>query len=110
MPWRRAALGRPWLVGEIARSLEGMPADAPSAAARAEAALEHLDTLCRSMGEHAGLRHARKHLAAYADHAGGTDPARAKDRLRLVTTEDREEAARILGAFLLNAPQTCEAA
>ncbi len=106
----RAALGRPWLVGEIARSLDGVEADAPSSSAKAEAALEHLDTLCRSMGAHAGLRHARKHLAAYADHAGSGDPARAKDRLRLVTTEDAHEAARILRSFFLDAPQTCEAA
>jgi nifR3 family TIM-barrel protein len=95
----RAALGRPWLVGEIAHGLDSERIAAPSMSARAEAAAEHLDTLVALMGEHAGLRHARKHLAAYADHAGGQDPARAADRMRLVTTDSVSEAKGLLASF-----------
>ncbi|HEY8579799.1 MAG TPA: tRNA dihydrouridine synthase DusB [Beijerinckiaceae bacterium] len=93
----RAAVGRPWLVGMIARGLEGRPAAAPDAATRADAAREHLETLLATMGAATGLRHARKHLSAYADHAGAgaTEEGRSL-RLRLVTTENPAEAARLL--------------
>lgn len=67
----RAALGRPWLVGDIALYLSsGRRRPAPSLAARRDAALEHFEGLLSAMGEGAGLRHARKHLAAYVDRAG----------------------------------------
>ena len=51
------------------------------------------------MGAHAGLRHARKHLAAYADHMGGQHPSRAADRTRLVTTENVSDAKGLLASF-----------
>ncbi len=99
----RAALGRPWLVGEIAHGLEPTRIQAPTGAGRAEAAREHIETLVELMGDQAGLRHARKHLAAYADHARGSDPARAADRMRLVTTEQVSEAKALLASFLSSA-------
>lgn len=75
----RAALGRPWLVGRIARGLEGSDPGEPPRAERAAAVIEHYESLLATMGEKAGLRHARKHLAASLDHlaAEGTviDPA-----------------------------------
>jgi tRNA-dihydrouridine synthase B len=96
----RAAVGRPWLVGEIAAGLAGTPWRAPTAAARREAAQEHFIGLCDLMGPQKGLRHARKHLAAYATHArpagGATDAA---DRLRLVTSDNPEEVRRLLATF-----------
>ncbi len=101
----RAALGRPWLVGEIAAGLAGASFEAPSKDARAEAALEHYDGLLRLFGERAGLRHARKHLAAYADHArpkGG--PGAAGDRLRLVTSEDVHEVRRLIAQLFGDLP------
>ncbi|MBI3274666.1 MAG: tRNA dihydrouridine synthase DusB, partial [Methylocystis sp.] len=67
----RAALGRPWLVGDIAHFLAtGGKRPAPDLAARRNIALEHFEALLTMMGANAGLRCARKHLAAYADHAG----------------------------------------
>jgi tRNA-dihydrouridine synthase B len=99
----RAAVGRPWLVGAIARALAtGASPVEPPAAVRRDAALEHLQTLVDAMGPHRGLRHARKHLAAYADHAAAGRPAslaRERDRLRLVTSESVLEAHRLLAAF-----------
>jgi tRNA-dihydrouridine synthase len=99
----RAALGRPWLIGEIAHGLDPDQVAAPSMKARGEAAREHLETLVDLMGERAGLRHARKHLAAYVDHSGGQHPARAADRMRLVTTDDLLEAKSLLAAFFAEA-------
>lgn len=76
----RASLGRPWLVGEIAAALDGqkMPPFAPERLARA--AIRHYDSLLDTMGEAHGVRHARKHVAAYAEEAerrgAPVDPAR----------------------------------
>jgi tRNA-dihydrouridine synthase len=66
-------------------------------AERAEAARDHYDTLIAAFGPKQGVRHARKHLAAYADHAA-TDGSGlpAPLRRRLVTTEDHAEAAHLL--------------
>jgi nifR3 family TIM-barrel protein len=95
----RAALGRPWLIGDIARALDALPGRTPDCAERAGAAVEHLDTLIDLMGGLAGLRHARKHLAAYADHATRGGTSRAADRLRLVTTDNPAEARSLLASF-----------
>jgi tRNA-dihydrouridine synthase B len=89
----RAAVGAPWLVGALARALdEGGPAREPSQEERRDAALEHLDWLIGKLGPRAGLRHARKHLAAYADQAG----AEATLRRALVTSDDVLETRRLL--------------
>ncbi len=99
----RAAVGRPWLVGDIAHSI-GAGADRapPPLAVRCAIALEHLDGLLGAMGAVAGLRHARKHLAAYVDHAGvavGEDGV--KLRHALVTTPEPAEAKRLLRRLFL---------
>ena len=101
----RAALGRPWLVGEIAAGLEGKLARPLTAGERTSAVLEHYECLLDLFGPGAGLRHARKHLAAYADHARSDgSPAASRDRLRLVTCEDPGEVRRLLGALFADDP------
>ncbi|MDP2356451.1 MAG: tRNA dihydrouridine synthase DusB [Beijerinckiaceae bacterium] len=93
----RAAMGRPWLVGEIASGLAGRKWREPTADQKRDAALEHLETLMATMGARTGLRHARKHLSAYAEHAGAPDAL----RLLLVTTDDPAQAIALLReAFL----------
>lgn len=75
-----ASLGRPWLVGEIAAALDGqaLPLFAPERLVRA--VIRHYDSLLDTMGEAHGVRHARKHVAAYAEEAerrgAPVDPAR----------------------------------
>jgi tRNA-dihydrouridine synthase B len=89
----RAAVGAPWLIGAISRALDkGGPVLEPSREERREAALEHFDWLVGKLGPRAGLRHARKHLAAYADKAG-TDAALRRE---LVTSEDMAQTRRLL--------------
>ena len=91
----RAAVGAPWLVGAISRALdEGGELSSPREEERREAAIEHLDWLVGALGPRAGLRHARKHLAAYAHQAGADDALRRA----LVTTEDPSQARRLLAA------------
>lgn len=89
----RAAIGAPWLVGAIAHTLAtGEPLSAPSRMDRCKDASEHLESLLMTMGSTSGLRHARKHLAAYAE-AEGADGALRRE---LVTTEDPTAALRTL--------------
>lgn len=110
----RAALGQPWLVGDIAHYLSsGRRRGAPSPAARAEIAHEHLEGLLLMMGVSAGLRHARKHLAAYVDRLGDGvgGEVDAESRRALVTTDSPQEAARLIDAiFMETAPAEREIA
>ena len=94
----RAAIGRPWLVGSIAAGLAGRPSQTHSPQARRESALRHFETLLEALGPRAGLRHARKHLAAYCDHGRPATDAAEADRLRLVTTDSVGEARALLAA------------
>ena len=85
----RAAVGQPWLVGQIAAALAGKPVVEPAAADKAEAAVEHYEGLLSLYGRHAGVRHARKHLAAYAEMARDAGfGLTAGERLHLVTADD----------------------
>lgn len=88
----RAAVGRPWLVGEIASGLAGRAWREPTPEQKREASVEHLEALLTNMGVQTGLRHARKHLSAYAEHAGAPQDL----RLRLVTTNDAGQAIALL--------------
>ena len=89
----RAALGRPWLAGGLAAALAGSTGvSEPSLALRKAAALEHLAALLGLFGREQGLRHARKHLSAYASHAGASEAL----RLALVTSENADRALALL--------------
>jgi tRNA-dihydrouridine synthase B len=89
----RAAIGAPWLVGALSRALDDDgPMREPPQEARREAALEHLDWLVGKLGPRAGLRHARKHLAAYADRSGADEALRHE----LVTSDDAPRARGLL--------------
>jgi tRNA-dihydrouridine synthase B len=89
----RAALGMPWLVGAISTALvDGGSIRLPRLDDRRAAAVEHLNWLLARLGARAGLRHARKHLSAYAEAAG----APAVLRRELVTTESPERAEELL--------------
>ena len=78
----RAAMGRPWLVGQIDRALgSGGAGDLPDRATRLEAALEHYEMILGLFGVHKGVRHARKHLCAYVDDLGPGDAGPARRRL-----------------------------
>ncbi|SFT12553.1 tRNA dihydrouridine synthase DusB [Methylobacterium sp. yr668] len=89
----RAATGRPWLVGQVAAALAGRPAAEPSRAAQAALAAEHYAGLLSLYGRDMGVRHARKHLAAYAETGGALGPA---ERATLLTTIDPEIALNLL--------------
>ena len=96
----RAATGRPWLAGQIAFGLaHGVAARTPTKQERQAAAIEHYEGLLSLYGHKMGIRHARKHLAAYAEH--NADPAFFTDeqRLRLVTSLDPVEVRCLLASL-----------
>lgn len=85
----RAALGQPWLVGQVAAALSGRAWRPPSFAERAETAVEHYEAMLSLYGAEMGLRHARKHLAAYADRAAEAGCGlKSSERRTLVTAID----------------------
>jgi tRNA-dihydrouridine synthase B len=94
----RGAVGRPWFLGQVAQYLAtGKRGPLPGSEARRRAALSHYRTLLSLFGREQGLRHARKHLAAYAEWAARDgSPAAAALRLPLVTSENPVEVERLL--------------
>ncbi len=98
----RAAMGQPWLIGQIAAALRGNTVPSPSAIARVEAIIEHYEGLLSLYGSAMGLRHARKHLAAFSDvfceEFSGFD---AWERLTLVTSDDPAVVTGLLRSLAL---------
>jgi nifR3 family TIM-barrel protein len=94
----RAAIGRPWLVGQIGAALQGRSLPEPCPETKSALAIEHYEGLLALYGRQVGIRHARKHLAAYADAAAAAgfavDPSA---RRRLLTGEDPAQVVRLLG-------------
>jgi tRNA-dihydrouridine synthase B len=97
----RAAQGRPWLPGQVARYLTtGNSHDAPSLAEQ----FTLIDALYHEMLEHHGLkigrRHARKHLGWALDSAAACAGASAEllkvHRTRVLTADEPAQARRLL--------------
>jgi nifR3 family TIM-barrel protein len=105
----RASVGRPWLAGAMAEALRTGATElrAPPLGDRAETALRHYADMIAHYGEGLGVRIARKHLAAYADHeiAEGTNAVLAKIRAALCRTPDPAEAAALLERFYASAAE-----
>jgi len=88
----RAALGRPWLPGQIGRFLEtGTIEDTPPLAIQESLLAALYEDILSQHGVTIGLRHARKHLRAALDvaaaSAGVTPDAIASLRTQAITAE-----------------------
>lgn len=94
----RASLGQPWLVGMIARGLAGREQPAALDGEEIGAVMaEHYDGLLDHFGLKTGVRHARKHLAAYLTHlARDGRAAAARVQQRVLTSEEPAEVRRLL--------------
>ena len=93
----RAAVGKPWLVGEIADALNGTVRAVNSDDEMRDHIVSQYEEMLALMGVSQGLRHARKHLAAYADTAAEMGCLDAPDlRQELVTTNDPHRVVGIL--------------
>jgi tRNA-dihydrouridine synthase len=95
----RSAVGRPWLVGQIGAALQGRIIPDPEPETMAALAVEHYEGLLALYGEQVGIRHARKHLAAYADAASACG-FRVPHAVRtgLVTSEEPRTVVTLLPA------------
>jgi nifR3 family TIM-barrel protein len=87
----RAAIGRPWLLGQIAAGLNGTAFVAPSVDEVSDIVLEHLSLSIDLYGERRGLLNFRKHLAAYLRHTG-VSPIATSALCRIETGRDLERA------------------
>jgi len=63
----RAAMGQPWLLGEIAARMEGQSFETPSLAQQADGLCEQIEDSLSLYGDPLGLRIVRKHVAAHID-------------------------------------------
>lgn len=98
----RAATGRPWLPGAVAKALEtGGALEAPPLAAQGAAALVHYHETIDHYGAPLGVRMARKHLAAYVEFAPvDMDPAERRTfRAGLCRIASPERVLEALAAF-----------
>ncbi len=98
-PWRksgadavmigRARWGAPWLVAEVGAAFGGEAWQKPDLAMQALAIREHYTYLIETMGAFHGVRHARKHIAAFAQHLGAEGITLPPGRLAaILQTED----------------------
>lgn len=99
----RAALGRPWLPGNIARHLrDGSEEGDPSLHRQFEIASRLYLEMVAHHGTEIGRRHARKHLAAAIDVAGEYAGASAETvktwRAQVLTAETPQETLRLLAS------------
>lgn len=103
----RAALGRPWLPAAIASALASGAATVaePSRDDQAAMALAHYHDMIAHYGAPLGVRMARKHLAAYVDHAPVeiTLAERRAFRAVLCRVASPERVAAMLAAFYAGA-------
>jgi len=97
----RAAEGRPWLPGQIARYLAGGRREGAPALATQFAIIDELyDELLAHHGLRIGLRHARKHLGwaldAAAESADAPSELLRAERQRVLTADDPTAVRRYL--------------
>lgn len=99
----RAAMGRPWLPGEIAAALEGRRWRMPEMAAQCDSLAEQIADSLSLYGPSLGLRMARKHVSAAIEHLTVSMPDAARRALRsqLCRIEDPAELTRALRAVYL---------
>lgn len=90
----RALTGRPWLISEIVEALDGIKSPSLSDNEKAEIALNHYQDILTFYGEGKGLRVARKHVAAYLEHAPNDIPDAT--RREALSSKDPETVRSIL--------------
>ncbi|MEO1103103.1 MAG: tRNA dihydrouridine synthase DusB [Pseudomonadota bacterium] len=100
----RAAVGKPWLPGVVSAELTGRPPPAVprTIGERYTLAAEHLDSLLDAAGAALGVRHARKHTAAYMD---GLAVPQALRKAALTATEPVAARRALARAFAAAEPE-----
>ena len=78
----RAAMGRPWLVGEVAAALEGRAWRKPALSEQLSSLCEQISDAADLYGPSLGLRMARKHVSAAIDELEIDLPSAERRQLR----------------------------
>lgn len=86
----RAAMGQPWLLGELAARLNGQSFEAPSLGLQADGLCEQIEDSLSLYGASLGIRIVRKHVAAHIDRVALplADDVRRSLRAQLCRLED----------------------
>lgn len=100
----RAAMGQPWLLGEIAAHLEGRAFERPDLGAQAAGLCEQIEDSLSLYGSSLGIRIVRKHIAAHIDRVALAldEAARRALRARLCRLEDPAELISQIQSLYLN--------
>jgi tRNA-dihydrouridine synthase B len=101
----RGAIGRPWLLSEIAADLGGHPAPTQTPWARASRVAAHYERAIAHYGRELGLRCTRKHVAGYIDNAPLPKTEQDRWRASLMRESDPERVRNAL-ATLFSQPLT----
>lgn len=95
----RAAQGKPWLLNQIAASLEGKPVpQEPSIEEKAKLVISLYEAQITLYGEPIGIRHARKHLSWGLEAANGTKQWLKQWHNLILTNEKPKEVIALLEA------------
>ncbi|HNS88007.1 MAG TPA: tRNA dihydrouridine synthase DusB [Parvularculaceae bacterium] len=110
----RAAVGRPWLAGSIARAIANGAAtiEEPSLQARLDMMRTHYRDMIDFYGAPLGVRVARKHLAGFVDHAPLNAGAAERKILRteICKAASPHSVERLLDSILCEAGPRADAA
>ncbi|MEM0985191.1 MAG: tRNA-dihydrouridine synthase [Pseudomonadota bacterium] len=103
----RAALGQPWIIGQVAAAFEGRNWSAPSLAAQYASLCDQLSDSIDLYGSRLGVRMMRKHISAAIEHApiNLSDGERRSFRSESCRIEDPETLRSALAAIYLLDPQ-----
>jgi nifR3 family TIM-barrel protein len=101
----RAAMGQPWLLGELAAQFDGRAFTRPSLQQQADGLCEQIEDSLSLYGPSLGKRIVRKHVAAHIDHVDLPleDDARRSLRAQLCRIDDPRELIRQVRALYSNA-------
>ena len=82
----RAALGKPWLIGDIKNELEGKEKNELSNIEKLEIIKEHLNLAIQEKGEYIAIREMRKHMCAYVKNL--KESSRIREKINKIENED----------------------
>lgn len=101
----RAAMGQPWLLGELAAQLDGRAFTRPSLPQQADGLCEQIEDSLSLYGPSLGKRIVRKHVAAHIDQVDLPleESARRSLRAHLCRIDDPSELIRQIRALYSNA-------
>jgi len=94
----RAAIGNPWIFGEVRAAIEGRGFTAPGTRERVESLLAHVRLNVKNDGEPLGLITARRAMTAYLKRV----PNARDVRSRIMTCTRMDELEEALGGFSLS--------